>query len=130
MTLTTAWIQSKLRDQSNVPRYMYAADLETALLNRIHLIKSIEVAYFRGLINRRQIDLIEEWLTTGIIEDRHSLAAALVALSVVADYEDETFIKNNEGKGKTRAEIETILLRMSEEFTESLVAEEITLTED
>lgn len=125
MTLSSAWVQSKIRDASNQPRFLYgtiqqpATDPET-LLARISLVKDIETCFYRGLINRRQVYLIEEWLATGIVEDRYSLAAALIAIATISGYEDEAYIKNTERIGLSPEEIRYRLLELSETFTADL----------
>ena len=126
--VSTCWVQTKLRDQSNVPRYLSYRGIDPEInLDKIHIIHSIEVCYYRGLVTLCQIEQIEDWLCTGIIEDVYSLSAALAALATIADYEDSAFIKGNGGKGVSAAEIQHKLLELSTNFTQDL---EPTITEE
>jgi hypothetical protein len=119
--ISTAYLQVKLKDQSNIPRLLSYRGLDPeANLEKISLIHDIEIAYRRSLISECQIWQIEDWLTTGIVEDKYSLSAALAAIAAISKIEDEDYAKNHDGLGKTQQEILRELERLSETFTAAL----------
>lgn len=116
---STAWIQSKLKDTVEQVRFPATIDPEL-LIDSIDLKHTIEICYRRSLITWRQYMILGTWLCWGDIVNKEELAAALIAIATISEYTDDRLIKQIEGRGKSKNELETTLQQLSDDFTSIL----------
>lgn len=121
MTLSTAYIQAKLRDAGYKPRIIYS-DCESNI-DRIDICRAIEICYWRGLIDYEQILLLDEFIGEGEITNPDELSAALRAVAEISGYTDDEYLRQYQELDATKT-AQTKLTELSEEFTVSLIRPE------
>ncbi len=115
--MSTAYVQSKLKQISEIPRILASVDPAEALLDRISLISDIEKTYRRGLITFRQLDMLINWLDTGEIWNKPELSACLEAIASISKYTDDSLAEQYAGEQWTKERILTELQVLSDDFT-------------
>lgn len=126
--MSTAWLQSKLRDVAYQERITTGDPAN--LTDRIDILRQIEICYWRGLIDYQQIrgieHLISEVDSTYIdmyICPAEKLAAALRVLAEYTQYTDETYLQLHSELVDSSTEFK--LSELSNDFTQSLIKKDI-----
>ncbi len=116
--MSTAYVQSKLKQISEIPRINTYGNCDPANnIERISLISDIEKTYWRGLITFRQLDMLIGWLDTGEIRNKLELSACLEAIATISGYTDDSLAEQYAGEQWTKKRILTELQVLSDDFT-------------